>query len=154
MTKRIFVVWFVNILCTNSYSNFELVRNGNEGNIQLVGNQNDCRGYTINSIFKVECSAVCFDSMSVAWNIKGYTRMDSYPDCEWFTYEEGINTSDGSCTMCFPGSQLPVMFQLNSIMTNPVYALTSVLCKFKSSLNCYILYFLSVCLCTQTSFSR
>ena len=132
MAKRVFVVWFVNVLCTNSYSNFELVRNGNEGNVQLVGNQNDCRGLTINSIFQVECSTFCFDPMSIVWNIKGYSRLDSYPGCEWFTYEEGIRSSDGSCTMCFPRSQLPVLFQLNSITTNPVYALTSVLCKFKS----------------------
>ena len=128
--KDVLVVWFVNLLWTYSDSHFELVRNGNEGNVQLVGNQTDCRGHTINSIYKVECSAVCFDYMSSIWNTKGSTRLDSYPDCEWFTYEEGITTSDGSCTVCFPGSQLPVVFQLNRITTNSAYALTSVLCKF------------------------
>ena len=134
LKKDVLVVWFVNFLCTNSYSNFELVRSRNEGNIQLVGNQNDCRGHTIDSIFKVECSAVCFDPMSQIWKIKGYTRSDSYSDCEWFTYAEGMSSADGSCTVCFPGSQLPVMFQLNSITTNPAYALTSILCKFKFNL--------------------
>ena len=131
--KKTFVVWFVNALCTNLYSNFELVRNGNEENVQLVGNQNGCREHTINSIFKVECSAVCFDPISLVWNIKGYTRLDSYPDCEWFTYEEGISISDGSCTVCFPESQLPVLFRLNSMTASLAYALTSVLCKFISN---------------------
>ena len=109
---------------------FELLKDKNLGNIQLVGSQNECKGYTISSINRVVCSAVCYDPTSTVWNIQGYTGVNPYPECDWFPFEGTTTNSTGSCTLCFTNSQLPVTFELTNLMTSVAYALSSILCEY------------------------
>ena len=109
---------------------FELIKDRNVGNIELMGNQNECKGHAISNINRVVCSAVCYDPTSTVWNIKGYTGVNPYPECDWFTFEGTTTSSTGSCTLCFTNSQLPVTFEFSNLMTSLVFAKNSILCEY------------------------
>ncbi len=93
---------------------------GKLGHVNLTASDWNCKGVRVNSLRKVECSAICDDAKSPLWKYQGFVQKIQKHNCYAFTFEESeANSAVGTCTICLEGKENDeILVTLNNVSSS------------------------------------
>ena len=89
-----------------------------------------CRGTSVEDVYKIECAALCYDTTSPLWGIKGYFSNSLYFTKTLSDYCYSFLFNSSHCIMCFEESPFEELLQINNVLNTVIYATPSIFCEY------------------------